>query len=856
MNTSPKGSAHLRLKEERELRGWSQHYVAEHIGADRYYLSRWEHGKTLPSPYYREKLCALFGKNAKELGFLPQEAIQEPAEREAPPISDPSIPPLPGATHVLVGRQELLATLKARLCAHSTHAPSVVLALHGLPGVGKTALAIALSHDPEVLAHFRDGILWAPAGKDPDVVGILSRWGMSLGISPVEAAGLTTRDAWAQAVRTAIGTRRMLCIIDDAWTLEEVASFKVGGSSCAYLVTTRFPRVAWHMTPDGVLPVPELSEAESVLLLDRLAPVVVEHERSMAVEMVQLVGGLPLALLLVGNFLRGQTYNGQPRRIRQAIERLRTVEMRLHLQEPQAFLERSPSLINAPAISLHTLIAVSDQHLDEAARSALYALSVFPAKPNTFGEDAALAVCQASVEVLDTLSDAGLLESYASGRYALHQTIADYARLHRDDASPVERMVSYVADYVRTNEKDYTWLEQESSNVLAALRLASEYGHQQALIVAGNTFAAFLFMHGSYSEATTLLQRVQQAATSLHDHHGLATALYHLGEIAMNQAVYAQANSYLQQGLSLARTQDDRPLMSRLLRALGNVESYQGDYVQAEVHLQEALAMARQLEDDELLSLVLRSVGAVSSDQGKFAQAQVYLEEGLSLARKVGKPDAICPLLVNLGQVALVCGLYAQAEEVIREALDIATQISYRPAMCLLYAHLGISAMEQGKYVQAHESLLRSLALARLLEHSEYLVGALANLGRLAIKQGDAAQAQPYSEEGLVRARAMGHPWQLAGMLGEWGELCLLQGRLAEAAAAFGEMYALSVQGIQEYEALACYGLARVADAQANPTEASLQGHASLMLLKSMQHYKAAEVEQWLATRFGSSSEF
>src|SRR5579862_2419849 len=62
------------LKEARELRGWSQKFVAEQIGADHYYLSRWERGTATPSPYYRQKLCVLFGKNAKELGLL-QEVI-------------------------------------------------------------------------------------------------------------------------------------------------------------------------------------------------------------------------------------------------------------------------------------------------------------------------------------------------------------------------------------------------------------------------------------------------------------------------------------------------------------------------------------------------------------------------------------------------------------------------------------------------------------------------------------------------------------------------------------------------------------------------------------------------------------
>src|ERR1700694_4198094 len=97
----------LRLKEERELRGWSQKFVADEIGADRYYLSRWEHGVASPSPYYRQKLCALFGMNARELGLL-QEAVQErpgeaahggqPGRVAVAPrssvIYDPAIPPL------------------------------------------------------------------------------------------------------------------------------------------------------------------------------------------------------------------------------------------------------------------------------------------------------------------------------------------------------------------------------------------------------------------------------------------------------------------------------------------------------------------------------------------------------------------------------------------------------------------------------------------------------------------------------------------------------------------------------------------------------------------------------------------
>ncbi|WP_201368746.1 helix-turn-helix domain-containing protein [Ktedonobacter robiniae] len=59
-----------RLKQVRELRGWSQAKVAEQIGTDATTVSRWERGLFSPTPYFREKLCALFDQNAEELGLL------------------------------------------------------------------------------------------------------------------------------------------------------------------------------------------------------------------------------------------------------------------------------------------------------------------------------------------------------------------------------------------------------------------------------------------------------------------------------------------------------------------------------------------------------------------------------------------------------------------------------------------------------------------------------------------------------------------------------------------------------------------------------------------------------------------
>jgi len=60
----------LLLKRERESHGWSQEDLAEKVGTTQKIVSRWERGENTPLPYYRQKLCKLFGKNAEELGFV------------------------------------------------------------------------------------------------------------------------------------------------------------------------------------------------------------------------------------------------------------------------------------------------------------------------------------------------------------------------------------------------------------------------------------------------------------------------------------------------------------------------------------------------------------------------------------------------------------------------------------------------------------------------------------------------------------------------------------------------------------------------------------------------------------------
>lgn len=188
-----------------------------------------------------------------------------------------------------------------------------------------------------------------------------------------------------------------------------------GGPTRPYVLTTRYTPIALQFAQQSeVLTVHELEEKESMTLLTHLVPNIQEAQ---ARHLVQVVGGLPLALMLMGKYLLLQSYSGQPRRIQAAFDRLGKIDERFSLSAPQAALESTPTLSQAQPITMQDIIKVSDSHLSPQAQASLRALSVFPAKPNTFSEAAALAVANTSFEVLDELSDVGLLESGNSDRY-------------------------------------------------------------------------------------------------------------------------------------------------------------------------------------------------------------------------------------------------------------------------------------------------------------------------------------------------------------------------------------------------------------------------------------------------------
>lgn len=520
----PRHAPNLLLRAARLRHQWTQPELAEMLGggADWRMVSAWENGCHKPSLRYRRKLCEIYACEPAALGFAPASA--EPranvATMAAASATTVLLLPMRPPDTFLVGRDALLARLRDRLMATGPESHPQC-ALNGLPGVGKTALALALAYDPVIRAAFPDGVLWAALGRDANIVGILSKWGAALGLKASEIESLASTSALGKAIQGAIGERRMLLVVDDAWSAAAALAFRVGGPRCAQILTTRFPAIARYFAPEAATTVEELAVEDGAALLAHLAPDVAAREPVEARALVRAVGGLPLALTILGRVLHAETHDKQPRRIHDALLRLLRAENRLLQAVPGGLLE--PSLGTPPEtpVSLQAAIAMSVDALTAEARQALRALACFPAKPSTFSDAAAVAVIQAPVALLDELSDGGLLETTGPGRYALHQTIADFARLDAPDLAAQERLMEYFVAFLSEHSQDFDAVEQETTNVLAALETARARGAERSLVRGVVAFAPYLETCGLYGDAAVLVRRAEHAALAAGDTAGL-----------------------------------------------------------------------------------------------------------------------------------------------------------------------------------------------------------------------------------------------------------------------------------------------------------------------------------------------
>lgn len=751
-----KGSPNHLLKSARLLRGLSQEEVASAIGTNSSKVAEWELGYSKPRNYAQRKLCALFSMTPKEPGFLIEEPPTKPFDSY---IYDPATPsPIQG----FAGRHELLESLKKRLF----DSQNVVLsALHGLPGVGKTSIAVKLAYDPDVQLHFSDGVLWAGVGRwDPNnrenIREILRRWGRLLGLSDAEMAKLSSDDkAWVMAIGEAISRRRMLLILDDIWHIEHVEALRVGGSSSQYLITTRRPSIVAHFVDEERMLVPELDEVDSVALLAHYVPHLVKTEPENIQKLVQAVGGLPLALKLMGSYLSSQAYSHQHRRIDNALKKLRDVEERLQLHETKGVRDRHPSLPDRETISLQAVIGVSDEALQEHERQVLRAFSIFPPKPNTFSEEAALEIATTSSETLDYLTDIGLVEVSRQGRYTLHQTIADYAKVRRTDETVGMRMADYFARYVdatsRTSERV---LDIDEANINEALKLVHEQAYDKLVIKlcigmrdfwrnGGRRDASLHYLPWGIQAAKEIAKATQQRE----DYLAEADLTYAYGQVLF-QIGSLEADQVYRDSLAIYQKIGEQESEGIVLSALGRLSLSRGKMKDAEDYCQQALRIHHAKGNEVQMGVDLSSLAQIAIDCGQLEKAEQYLEAAAS-TRLQGRARRIdC---IEWGRIAVARKRLDEAEGYFQEALKISqNQAGKEREMDLRgeaasFNWLGLVALGRGQFEKSKALLQEALAIHRKVQDPEGEALALFRLALLAEIQGDLDSAEKQYQASL-----------------------------------------------------------------------------------------------------------
>ena len=706
----------------RYIQGRSPEYLASEMGIAR---NTYNHEQATAL----DQLLALIGE-MEELTITERHLDYVDAQA-AVPLTVPPRPP-----HGLVGRENLLVDLTSQI------KNSDRLALYGLPGVGKTALAIEVGH--AMKEHFKDGILWASLGPTADIGVQLRLWELAMGLQASEIRELPDLTSRASQLHSLIGEKQILMIIDDIWDEASARSFEVGGANCRYLFTTRSPRIAASLAGEFSVGVPELDEVDSLSLMERFVPRPKQLLADRLRELAQAVGGLPQALVIAGGALRSAAYSDQPRRLSNFLDRLADPAQLLSLERSRSALDQQAGIPSDQPISLQAIIALSDEILEPSTQSALRRLSIFPAKPSSFDEQAAIAVSGETTEELDRLVDAGLLEPSGAERYAIHRTIGDFARTRSDTAAPVAAMVDHFIRLTERNADQFNALNLDIQNILAALRLASENGLDAEFVNGANALYPYLEANGLLFEADNLLTQAIAVAKDR------TLTLLNAGRAAQRLGKLEQAEQYFQ---AAAKAEDDVAAVCAALLGLGATAYGRGDQVSAEDYYLKGLAMAEEAHLRQREAALLTNMGILAVSQSRLPEAEARFVAALGYARAENDRSLLGPILTNLGVIAARSRNFNTASDYFEEAVEMARSDGNRRVMAFLHTNMGAMAHDQGDEVRAEKEFEEALRLSREMGDSRRVSHVLASLGALEIARRDFETADSYLSEGLKLTR-------------------------------------------------------------------------------------------------------
>ncbi|CAB3989556.1 WD repeat [Paramuricea clavata] len=178
---------------------------------------------------------------------------------------------------------------------------SDVFGIRGMGGLGKTVLALAVAS----AASDSRQVIWLDIGETPDCLALINILIKVIG-GAVSFSDIHAAQAWIKANTS---DKDCLVVLDDVWSVDDVAVFDHLSGKCQLLITTRDAKVV-RGSKGFVYELQFMAADKSRALLYQSAGVEPDELSTFSPEMHQIVEellkqcrGLPLALSLVGSNL-------------------------------------------------------------------------------------------------------------------------------------------------------------------------------------------------------------------------------------------------------------------------------------------------------------------------------------------------------------------------------------------------------------------------------------------------------------------------------------------------------------------------------------------------------------------------
>jgi predicted ATPase len=711
---------------------------------------------------------------------------------EFPPLKSLGTVDLPLPPTPLLGRKREVADLLRLL--GTEHGALVTIV--GPGGIGKTRLALEAA--AEVAPAFRDGASFV------DLSAVRER-GL---VEPTIVAQLGLRGRLVDHLRE----RELLLVLDNLEQVVEIgadlAALLEASPRLAILATSREPL---RVRAEVEYPLKPLAEAPAVeLFLQRARTVDPEfdttYERLM--ELCDRLERMPLAIELAAGRVK----------VLSAEELLARLDHRLPLLTAGAR--------DAPARqrTLRATIEWSYELLDEDERRLFKSLAVFA---GGWTLDAAEQVCNADLDVLQSLADKSLARS-EDGRFRMLETIREYALERLEESGELDRLRARHAEHFLqlglragpelTGAQQHVWLERltgDYENLRAALEWCAGARPAEGLRLA-SALVLFWFNRSLYRDGLHWLEDVL-ARTEDDETTARAGALWGAGLLWALVGDAERAKPRLEDGLALARRLDDAATVARSLNVIGLLAFFQNDAQRSRELFEEAAETARAAGDKWALADSLGTLGSIYPLQGEFERAEragaearaigrtsgdrqgirmanfglaltavmrgdledarTFSEEGLAICREIGDLWFVSYFLWILATTATAAGEVRTAREYAEESLKIARELEVPLlVVCALDALAAVDHAE-GDDTSAQACLLEAVELGRhAIVPDAYLASVLRGLGELAVAAGDFDAADAYLAESLASARGVDDAWGAARAQASQATLAELRG--------------------------------------------------------------------------------